>query len=80
MAKKLDRKKVNFMISKELLVELNQLIPSGDRSDFVNRTIKEALTRYSRQKAFEEIDKNRKNWKLKMTTEEILKLKNHGRE
>lgn len=75
-----ERKKVNFMISKEILKSLHQVIPAGERSDFVNEALEDALIDYSRKKAFEQIEKFRKEWKLKMTTDEIIKLKNYGRE
>lgn len=80
MAKKLDRKKVNFMLTKEVRMQLNELIPSGERSDFINETLQKALIKYSRQKAIEAIDKFRKENKIRMTTEEIIKLKNYGRD
>ena len=80
MAKKLDRKKVNFMLTKEIRLQLNELIPAGERSDFINETLEKALLKYKRTKASVEIDKWRKKLNLHMTTEEIIKLKNYGRE
>lgn len=80
MRKILDRKKVNFMIGRETLMQFYQLIPSGERSNFLNTTLKEALINYGRQKASEQIDKFRKEWKLKLSTEELIQLKNYGRE
>lgn len=68
------------MINRETLMRFYQLIPAGERSDFLNGTLKEALINYGRRKASEQIDKFRKEWKLKLSTKEIIKLKNYGRE
>lgn len=75
----MDRKKVNFMIDQETLKKLYQLIPAGKRSDFVNESLKEAIVLFSRKKASQEIDKLRDVLNLKLSTEEIIKLKNYGR-
>lgn len=80
MKKYLNREKINFMISKENIMLLKQLIPAGERSDFINKTLEEAMKSYKRHKASEEIDKFRSVWKLKMSNEELLKLKNYGRQ
>ena len=79
MRKTLDRKKVNFMINRETLMQFYQLIPAGERSDFLNVSLKEAIINYGRRKASEEIDKLAKVLNLKMSTREIIKLKNYGR-
>ncbi len=68
------------MINRETLMRFYQLIPSGERSDFLNDTLKERLIKYARSKASQQIDKFRKEWKLKLSTKEIIKLKNYGRE
>lgn len=68
------------MISKEILKNLHQAIPAGQRSDFVNKALDEALIDYGRRKASEEMDKLREKWKLKLSTKEMIKLKNYGRE
>lgn len=73
------RKKINFMINKEISVKIQEAIPKGQRSDFVNKTLEEALLRQNRQKAGKEMDKLREQNKIKLTTEEIIKLKNYGR-
>ena len=80
MVKKMDRKKVNFMLTKDIRIQLNQLIPAGERSDFINQALQKALVKYSRQKAMEAIEKFRKENKISITTEEIIKLKNYGRQ
>lgn len=67
------------MIARETLMQFYQLIPAGERSDFLNVSLKEALISYSRRKASEQIDKLAKMLNLKMSTKEIIKLKNYGR-
>lgn len=79
-APKSTRKKVNFMINQEILEMLKKWIPAGDRSDFVNGALEEAVRRYRREKAFQLIDELREKSKLKMSTSEMIKLKNYGRE
>jgi hypothetical protein len=73
------RKRVNFMISTSLLTSLTELIPLGERSDFVNQTLEEALTQVSRQKASEALAEFRKTNHLKTSTKEILKIIHDGR-
>ncbi len=68
------------MINRETLMQFYHLIPAGERSDFLNISLKEALIQYARRKASEQIDEFRKEWKLKLSTKEIIKLKNYGRE
>lgn len=77
MVKKIDRKKINFMISKEIMMELKQLIPSGERSDFVNEALKEALIDYARRKAIEKMDKIAQQ-NLNISAAEFLKAKHEG--
>ncbi|MBI5753737.1 hypothetical protein HZA40_01170 [Candidatus Peregrinibacteria bacterium] len=79
MKKHLNREKVNFMISKENMMQLKQLIPAGERSDFINKTLEEAIKSYKRRKASEEMDKLSARLNLKMSTEELIKIKNYGR-
>lgn len=75
----LDREKINFMISRPLIVEMKALIPQGERSDFINEILQEALVNYGRRKASEAMDAFRNKYKLRMTTAEIIRLKNYGR-
>ena len=75
----LDREKVNFMISKPVLLNLKSLIPAGERSDFVDDALDAALLQFQRKKAIEGMDAFRKKYKLTMTTAEILRLRNYGR-
>ncbi|MEK7672900.1 MAG: hypothetical protein AAB373_03375 [Patescibacteria group bacterium] len=77
MAKTLERKKVNFMISKDILLEFNELIPPGERSNFMNSTLENALIQFSRRKASEEMDKLAAG-NLKISTKEFLKTRHDG--
>jgi hypothetical protein len=74
-----DREKINFMISRPLIVQMKALIPQGERSDFINEVLHEALVDYGRRKAIEEMDMLRKKAKWSMTTQEIIAAKNYGR-
>jgi ABC-type amino acid transport substrate-binding protein len=79
MKKNLNREKVNFMISKEILMQFRQLIPAGERSDFMNETLEEALTQYSRKKASEAMDKMVKDGVFaKLSTKGFLKTRHNG--
>lgn len=79
MAQTKNRKKVNFMIDKNILVRIVELLPAGKRSDFVNEALTDAIIHYGRKRASDEMDKLREKMKLRMTTKEIIKLKNYGR-
>ncbi len=74
------RQKINFMIDENIMVEVKQYIPDGERSNFVNEALVEALENFKRHKAIEGIEKIRKKAKLKMSDAEINSLKNYGRE
>ncbi|MBI4127291.1 hypothetical protein HY463_01130 [Candidatus Peregrinibacteria bacterium] len=67
------------MIDVFVLHEFKNLIPEGERSDFINEAIKRGLEDFRNKKAFENIDKLREELDLRMTTKEIIKLKNYGR-
>lgn len=73
------RKKMNFMISDDLIMEITIYIPSGERSDFVNEAIDHALARFKQKKAFEAMANLRKKHKLHLSTKEFIRLKNEGR-
>ena len=73
------RHKINFMVSNQIIIEMENLIPKGQRSDFVNKALQKELRNLGREKAIEEMDKMAKKIKLKTTTKEIIKLKNYGR-
>jgi metal-responsive CopG/Arc/MetJ family transcriptional regulator len=76
----LRRKRANFMFKATVLEELEELIPAGSRSEFVNDVVEEALIQFSRKKAFELIDEFKKTHRhKKMADEELLKDIRYGR-
>lgn len=75
MKKHSNREKVNFMISKEILVQFRQLIPSGERSDFVNDALEDAIIDYGRRKASEAMDKIAMESGRKFSTKDFLKTR-----
>ncbi len=78
--KTLNRKKINFMIDSNIEIEIKRWIPEGERSDFANEAFERALTLFRRKKVCENMDKIAREGKMKFTDEEIIKLKNYGRE
>lgn len=68
------------MIELPLLKEMKQLIPEGERSDFVNAALGKAFREFSRQKGMDLLKEWRKGTALKLTDAEISKLRNYGRE
>lgn len=68
------------MVQKDLLEAMKFFIPKGERSDFVNGALEEQLKDFARKKASEDMDQLRKRAKIRLTTEEIIRLKNYGRE
>lgn len=78
MKKYSSREKVNFMISKEILVQFRQLIPAGERSDFMNDALKEAITDYGRRKASEAMDEIAMGNDRKFSTKDFLKTRHEG--
>ncbi len=79
MAKIVDRKRVNFMIDHSLWEQLNDLVPAGKRSDFVNEMLDDALKQVARKIAFEKMGKFAKKEGKKLSTEDFLKTRNDGR-
>lgn len=74
------RKRVNFMVSMSVLGQMENLIPAGKRSDFVNEAVEKALIQFGRQKAFEEGDRLKKELNLEIgSDEELLKRIRYGR-
>lgn len=73
------REKVNFMVDQTILIKFKEFVPAGERSDFVNASLKEALQTVARQKAFDAMDEFRKKAKIRMSTKEFIRLKNYGR-
>lgn len=80
MHKTEERKRVNFMINKWILSRMNELIPARKMSDFVNEVLEEAIENFARRKAAEGIAELRVKNRIRMTTQEMIKLKNYGRE
>lgn len=79
MKNHLNREKINFMISKELLMQFRQLIPAGERSDFMEKTLEQALTNYGRRKASDAMDKMAEEGLFsKLSTKEFLKTRHDG--
>ncbi len=74
------RKKMNFMINEELIIKLDQAIPAGKRSDFINQALDRALLIKGQEKAINNMDKLRKKLSLKISKEELKTLKNYGRQ
>lgn len=68
----LGRKRVNFVIEAVVAKELNQVIPSGERSEFASRAIEKALAQFSREKAYEETANLRKKLDLKIGSDKRL--------
>lgn len=66
------------MINLKILGELEELIPKGERSDFVNHALHEALKLFGRKKAFEALEHFKQEHPLKMSTQEIIATKNEG--
>lgn len=73
------RKKVNFMINENILIEIKEWISDGDRSDFVNVALQHAVQRLKRERACDLMDELREKAKIKMSIKEIIKRKNYGR-
>lgn len=74
-----DRKRMNFMVDVKLVKELEETVPSGERSNFINEALAEAMTQLSRRKAIEGLKKIRESNKVKLKTKEILEYINYGR-
>ncbi len=68
------RKKVNFMVDEGILERVEAIIPSGERSDFVNHAMEQALIVYGRKKAFEFFQELPKKGKKKWTSDNIVKF------
>ncbi len=66
------RQRSNFTIKISVLEELESLVPSGQRSEFVNNAIEEAMKDFARKKALESIKKLKKMGP-KLSSEELVK-------
>ena len=68
------RRKVNFMVDENIMERLEQYIPQGERSDFVNHAMNQKLQEYGRKKAFEFIEEFKKTQTKTWTSEKIVKF------
>lgn len=78
--KETGRKKVNFMVDNEVMIHIVQWVPAGQRSDFVNHALQEAVQDLARQKAIEAMDRVRMEGHFIMSDKEIRKAREYGRE
>lgn len=74
------REKINFMLNRDILAELKQWIPAGERSDFVNGALEDGIKNFLRKKASKSMDEMREKANIRMSTKEFIRLKNYGRE
>jgi hypothetical protein len=72
-------KRVNLILDDEVKASLDELIPAGRRSDFVNRTLESSLSLLRRQKAAETLETLRRKGPT-VSTSEIVSLLRHDRE
>ncbi len=68
------------MVKLRIIEGIEDLIPRGERSQFVNEVLEEALVRHRRRKAFKAMDKLREEGNIRMTDAEIRKYRNYGRQ
>ena len=68
----IQRKRINFMADTSLLEEMEELVPGGSRSDFINEAIEQFLTRFSKKAAREEAAVLREKLNLKIGSNEAL--------
>ena len=73
-------KKMNFMIELRVIENMEDVIPKGERSSFVNEVLEEALIRKQRKNAFRAMDKLREKANIRITDKEIRKYRNYGRQ
>lgn len=76
---RVQRERVNFMVDHGTICELREWIPEGERSDFINEALENALVAFKRRKAFQGMDELRKRAKIRMSDKEIRKYRNYGR-
>ena len=68
------------MIELRVIENMEDVIPKGERSSFVNEVLEEALIRQQRKNAFRAMDKLREKANIRITDEEIRKYRNYGRQ
>jgi len=64
------------MINTDIVNHINQIIPKGKRSNFVNQALKEALEKFSRETAYKNIREFAEKSNFSMTVKEINAAKN----
>lgn len=79
MTRTTERKKTNFMVNYNILASLKEFIPNGQRSDFINDALEEAISKFKRKLAGRRMDERRKRLGLHISTGKLIKLKNEGR-
>lgn len=67
------------MIKASILKEMEQLVPKGEWSGFVNTAIEEAMTKFSKKTAGGKLAEFRKNNSKKLSDEDIYKTIREGR-
>ncbi len=67
------------MLDVNLIANLNELVPAGERSDLINKAIEEKITQLGRQKASEFMEEMRKKLKHKTNNKKIYKDIRYGR-
>ncbi len=67
------------MISYQLIGDIDQFIPQGERSDFINKVLEEALINLKNEIAFSEMEKLRLKSNFHMTNDETIESINYGR-
>lgn len=73
------RKKINVMINESTLEDLENFVPEGRRSDFINTAIESMLQRQGRKRAFDFFETFQKNQKKTWTTRNIITFVKHER-
>lgn len=73
------RKKVNFMIDESLFIEFTHWVPAGERSDFMNFALQDAVSQAKREKAMQMMDKVREEGRWKLTPAKIRQIRDYGR-
>ncbi len=68
------------MIELRVIENMEDVIPKGERSSFVNEVLEEALIRQQRKNAFRAMDKLREKANIRITDKEIRKYRNYGRQ
>jgi len=82
MAKTKQRKKINYMVNKDLLINFYTLVPPGKRSDAINEALEEWMIQRGREIASDAIDRLREEDKkrgITLTNQEFIKIRDEGR-